>query len=94
MLDRAPQRQSFDIDASLRDVPEIGSRNRADTKTALVGSLHQPVGDQPRQRLAHRSETDRKLLGESGNMQLLGWPSARFSPKLNPILLIDSQTGG
>ena len=71
MLDRAPQRQPLDIDAGLRDVPEIGGRYRADAKAALVGGLHQPVGDQPRQRLAHRGEADGKLLGEPGDMQLL-----------------------
>ena len=71
MLDRAPQRQPFNIDTGLRDVPQVSRRNRADAKAALVGSLHQAVGNQPRQRLAHRGQTDGKLLGEPGNMQLL-----------------------
>src|SRR5438128_3532710 len=34
-LDRTAQRQSLDIHAGLRYVPEIGRRNRADAKTAL-----------------------------------------------------------
>ena len=70
-LDRAAQRQSFDIDTGLRHVPEVGGRYRADAKAALVGRLHEPVRDQARQRLAHRGEADRELLGEAGDMQLL-----------------------
>ena len=86
-LDRAPQRQPFDIDAGLRHVPEVGRRNRADAKAALVGGLHQPVRDQPRQRLAHRGEADRKLLGETGDMQLLaGQQPGRENVRAQPLL--------
>ena len=87
-LDRAPQRQALDVDTGLRHVPQVGRRDRADAKAALVGCLHQPVGDQPRQRLAHRGEADRKLLGEAGDMQLLarqqpGRKNVRAQPFLN-----------
>src|SRR5207248_100960 len=33
-LDRAPQRQTLDIDTGLRYVPEVGRRYRADAKAA------------------------------------------------------------
>ena len=55
----------------LRHVFEVGRRHRADPKAALVGSLHQPVGDQPRQRLAHRGEAHRKLLCQPRDMEFL-----------------------
>ena len=59
-----------------RDVGEIGMRDRADAESALVGGLHQAVGHQPRQRLAHRGKTDGKLLGKAGDVQLLAGEKA------------------
>ena len=87
-LDRATQRQAFDIGAGLRHVLEVGGRYRADAKAALVGRLHEAVGDQPRQGLAHGGEADRELLGETGDMQLLagqqpGRENVRAKPPVN-----------
>ena len=86
-LDRSPQRQTLDIDAGLRDVAQVGRRYRADAKAALVGGLHQPVGDEPRQRFAHGGKTDGKLLGEAGDMQLLaGQQPGRQDVRPQPFL--------
>ena len=66
---------------------QVGGRHRADAEAALVGCLHQPVRDEPRQRLAHRGEAYRKLLGEAGDMQLLaGQQPGRKNVRAQPLL--------
>jgi hypothetical protein len=84
----AARARPLDVDTGLRHVPQVGRRDRADAKAALVGCLHQPVRDELRQRLAHRGEAYRKLLGEAGDMQLLarqqpGRKNIRAQPFLN-----------
>jgi DNA-binding LacI/PurR family transcriptional regulator len=45
-------------------------------RTADAEGLHQAVGHQPRQRLAHRGKTDGKLFGKAGDVQLLAGEKA------------------
>src|SRR5258708_149086 len=70
-LDRAAQRQAFDVDAGAREIFEIGRRHRADPKAGLVRGLHQAVGGQPRQGLAHCRKAHRKLLCQTRDVEFL-----------------------
>src|SRR5206468_11368898 len=77
----------YHIEAGIHNVYTDSWRYRAYSKAALVGCRHQPVGDQPRQRLAHRGEADGKLLGEAGDMQLLaGRQPGRKNVCAQPLL--------
>src|SRR5690348_12984646 len=52
------KRKSLDLDAGLREIEQVIHRYRRDTEAALICGFDQPVGDQPRQRLAYRSGAD------------------------------------
>src|SRR3546814_7308571 len=90
-LDRAAQRQSLDLDAGRSDVADILDRHRADPEAAAVDRLHQAVGHQSRQRLAHRPEADREAPGKGGEVEPRARPQPRseeHTPELQSLMRI------
>ncbi len=69
--DRAAQRQAFQFDAGVGHVSQVGQRQRRHAKAALILHDDQPVGDEARQRLAHRDRADREPLCERADQKLL-----------------------
>ena len=61
-FDGAPQAEGFDLDPHPGEVAEILGRDRRRAKAALGLRHHQPLGCQPRERLADRAQAD----GEPG----------------------------
>ena len=57
-LDRAHQRDPFDLDARLGEVEELIDRKRRDVIALLSLRDDKSLGAQPRQRLSYRAETD------------------------------------
>ena len=72
--DRAAQGETFEFDARMRHVAEIGQRQRAHSKAALILDNDQSVGNEPRQGFPHRDRADREPLGERADEK----PLARF----------------
>ena len=69
-LDREPRRMAFEQAARLGDVDQVGKRRRNDREAALAFGFHQPVGREPRERLAQRVDADIVALAQRVELEL------------------------
>src|SRR3546814_17621442 len=59
-LNRAAAGNRLDVAAQVGQLLEVGDRDRRHGEAALVARLDEMLGDEAKQRLAHRARTDRK----------------------------------